>query len=101
MSVGALYASKRGSFMLQITDVFDLVDCLSQIPPVELQAVKLLNDLRLTTLGGWFPTVPPESVVNTTREIIDYTKLCAALLEKLTSLAPVILSTVEILEWPL
>ena len=87
--------------MLQITDVCDLLDCLSQISPVELQAVRLLNDLRLTAMGGWFPTVPPETVVNATREIIDYTKLCAALLEKLASLAPVTLSTVEILEWPL
>jgi len=87
--------------MLQVTDSIQLVDCLSQIPPVELQAVRLLNDLRLTATGGWFPTVPPETVVSATREIIDYTKSCAALLEKLTSLAPVTLSTVEILEWPL
>ena len=86
--------------MFTSLDVLDLVDCLSQIPPVELQAVKLLNDLRLTTLGGWFPTVPSDAVVSATREIIDYTKSCAALNEKLTSLAPVTLSTVEILEWP-
>jgi len=88
--------------MFTSLDVLELVDCLSQIPPVELQAVRLLNDLRLTaTGGGWFPTVPPETVVSATREIIDYTKSCAALLEKLTSLTPITLSTVEILEWPL
>ena len=87
--------------MFTSLNVLELVDCLSQIPPVELQAVKLLNDLRLNATGGWFPTVPPDAVVSATREIIDYTKSCAALLEKLTSLAPVTLSTVEILEWPL
>jgi hypothetical protein len=87
--------------MFTSLDSIQLMDCLSQIPPVELQAVKLLNDLRLTATSGWFPTVPPETVVSATREIIDYTKSCAVLLEKLTSLAPVTLSTVEILEWPL
>ena len=87
--------------MFTSLDSIQLVDCLSQIPPVELQAVTLLNDLRFTMTGGWFPTVLPEVAVSATREIIDYTKSCAALLEKLTSLAPVTLSTVEILEWPL
>ncbi len=87
--------------MFTSLDSIQLVDCLSQILPVELQAVRLLNDLRLTAMSGWFPTVPSEMVVSATREIIDYTKSCAALLDKLTSLAPVTLSTVEILEWPL
>ncbi len=76
-----------------------LVDCLSQVPPIELEAVRLLH--ALPAMGGWFPTVPPDCLVAATQELITYTKDCAALLDKLTYLPPIILSTVEIPEWPL
>ncbi len=75
--------------------------CLNHVPPVELLAVRLLNERRLTSAGGWFPAVPPECVADATQELIAYTKSCAALLDKLTSLSPVVLPTLEIPEWPL
>jgi len=77
------------------------VDCLSHVPPVELLAVRLLNERRLASAGGWFPAVPPECVTDATQELIAYTKSCAALLDKLIYLSPVVLPTLEIPEWPL
>lgn len=87
--------------MFTSLDVHGLVDCLSHVPPVELQAVRLLQDLPPTSAGGWFPTVPPECVVEATQELIIYTKSCAALADKLKYLAPIVLPTLEIPEWPL
>ena len=78
-----------------------LVDCLRQIPPVELQAMRLLRELPRSLAGGWFPAVPPHDVATATHELIEYTQSCAALIEKLKFLAPIILPTLEIPEWPL
>lgn len=87
--------------MFTSLDAQGLVNCLSQIPPVELQAVRLLHDARLTVSGGWFPTVPPDCIAQATQELITYTQACAALLDKLKYLAPIIIPTLEIPEWPL
>lgn len=87
--------------MFTSLDVQGLVDCLSQIPPVELEAVRLLRALPPHSAGGWFPVVPPDCVADAARELIAYTKACAALTEKLKYLSPVILPTLEIPEWPL
>jgi hypothetical protein len=78
-----------------------LVDCLSHLPPVELAALRLVRELPLTSAGVWFPAVPPDGVAEATRELIDYTKSCAALVDKLKYLAPITLPTLEIPEWPL
>lgn len=87
--------------MFTSLDADGLVDCLSHVPPVELLAVRLLNERRLTAASGWFPAAPPECVGKTTQELIAYTRACAALLDKLTALSPVVLPTLEISEWPL
>ena len=87
--------------MFTSLDVQGLVDCLSQIPPAELEAMRLLQAMPLHSAGGWFPVVPPECVADAARELIAYTKACAALTEKLKYLSPVILPTLEIPEWPL
>ena len=80
-----------------------LMDCLHQIPPLELKAMTLLREVRLTAnTGSLFPTVPVECVVAATQELVQYTTACAALQRKLAEqLAPVILPTLEIPEWPL
>ncbi len=88
--------------MFTSLDVQGLVNCLSQVPPVELQAVTLLRELRCTSAtGGWFPAVQPDCVVEATRQLIDYIKSCATLLDKLKYLAPITLPMLEIPEWPL
>jgi hypothetical protein len=76
------------------------MDCLSQVPPVELAAMRLIRTLPLNAAGGWFPTVPPDSVAEAARELIAYTKACAALTDQLKYLSPVPLTTLEIPEWP-
>lgn len=86
--------------MFTSLDPTGLVNCLSQIPPAPLQAMTLLQELQHTA-GGWFPAVPAAVVVDATRELIDYTQSCAALLDKLKFLTPITLLTLEIPEWPL
>jgi len=87
--------------MFTSLDARGLVDCLSQIPPIELQAVELLCSLPRNPTGGWFPIVPPECVAQATQQLIAYTRSCAALLDKLKYLPPTTLPTLEIPEWPL
>ena len=87
--------------MFTSLDAQGLVDCLSQIPPVELEAVRLIRTLPLTSTGGWFPAVTPDCVAEAACELIAYTKACAALTDKLQYLSPVILPTLDIPEWPL
>lgn len=78
------------------------VDCLRQIPPINLQAVSLLNEARQKALmGGEVLAVPPEHVATATVELIEYTTACAALLVKLKHLTPVILTTLECPTWQL
>ena len=88
--------------MVYVTDVQRFVDCLNQIPPVELQAVTLLREARqVAAMGGALPAVPPDTLAAATTELIAYTKACAALIGKLAYLSPVILSGVECPAWPL
>ena len=87
--------------MFTSLDAQGLVDCLSQIPPVELQAMRLLRELPRSSADGWFPAVPPNDVATATCELIEYIQLCAALVEKLKYLVPVTLPMLEIPEWPL
>ena len=87
--------------MFTSLDAQGLMDCLSQIPPVELQAMRLLRKLPRSSAGGWFPAVSPYDVATATCELIEYTQSCASLVEKLKFLTPIILPTLEIPEWPL
>ncbi len=83
-------------------DMNGFVDCLRQIPPINLQAMSLLNEARQNALmGGDALAVPPDRVATATVELIEYTTACAALLEKLKHLTPVILTTLECPAWQL
>ena len=83
-------------------DVKGLVDCLSQLSPVELQAVTLLREVRqMAAAGGALPAVPPDTLAAAASELIGYTKACAALIGKLAYLSPVILPELECPAWPL
>ncbi len=78
------------------------VDCLRQIPPVNLQAVSLLYEARQNVLtGGGSLAVPSDRVATATTELINYTMTCAALLNKLKYLTPIILTELECPAWPL
>jgi len=81
-------------------DLSELVDGLSQLPPVTLEALRLLDEQRLM-FGGWYPTVSLEVAVSATQELIAYLKDCAALADRLKALTPIILPTLEIPSWPL
>ena len=88
--------------MVYVEDVQRFIDCLSQIPPVELQAVTLLREARqMAAMGGTFPAVLPDTLAAATTELIAYTKACAALIGKLAYLSPVILPELECPAWPL
>lgn len=88
--------------MIYLTSIPTLADCLSQLPPVELQAVTLLRDARqMAETGDVLPTVPPDQIAAATTELIAYTKACAALLRNLAYLTPVILPNLECPSWPL
>ncbi len=84
--------------MFRSLDVQDLVDCLSQIPPVELEALRLMRALPVSPTGGWFPAVSPDGIADAARERIAYTKACAALADTPNALSPVILPTLDIPE---
>ncbi|MHB8629802.1 MAG: hypothetical protein ACYDBJ_25835 [Aggregatilineales bacterium] len=88
--------------MFTSLDVQGLVDCLSHIPPVKLQAVTLLREARqIAATGGALPAVSPDSIAAAATEVIAYTKACAALISKLAYLSPVILPGLECPAWPL
>lgn len=83
-------------------DLNGFVDCLYQIPPVNLQAVALLDEARQNILvGGGSLAVPSDRVATATTELIDYTTTCGMLLGKLKHLTPVILTKLECPAWPL
>jgi|GEM_PF-716114 len=80
----------------------ELVNYLEHVPPVELQAVALLQMMNGdTSAGGALPIVSQEMLTSATSELIAYTKSCAALASKLQYLTPIVLSTVECAAWPL
>jgi len=87
--------------MFRSLDVQDLVDCLRQIPPVELEALRLIRALPVSSTDGWFPAASPDGIAEAARELIAYTKACAVLADTLNALSPVILPALDILEWPL
>jgi len=69
-----------------------LVQSLEAIPPLELGAVSLLSTLRAET-GEWFPTNLSDEarsqVITATVELVGYTKRCAEMGRRLSTLQPV------------
>ncbi len=84
--------------MFAVFDVLALVDCLSQVPPVELKGLDLLRQVRPLT-GDWFPQVPAALVAEATVQLIDYTQTCAASIHKLQALPAVTLRALPIMEF--
>lgn len=83
-------------------DSSGLVNCLEHVPPVELQAVVLLQAIHGHELAdGTLPTVSQKTLTSATSELIAYTKSCAVLANKLQYLTPIVLSNVECVAWPL
>jgi hypothetical protein len=69
-----------------------LVESLEAIPPLELGAVSLLANLRAET-GEWFPTnltdEAKSQVITATVELVGYTKRCAEMGRRLSTLQPI------------
>ena len=70
----------------------DLIGCLESIEPVALLGLDLLRESRPAT-GAWFPQLPLDVLTEATKQIIAYTKDCAAAIRKLEILPPMILTT--------
>lgn len=78
-----------------------LVECLRQIPPVELKGLELLRRLRLQT-GEWFPTgASSGEVIEATTQLIAYTQACSTAANRLERLTPVLLTDISVVEFPL
>ena len=69
-----------------------LIQSLNAIQPLELEAVSLLSNLRAET-GEWFPTnLTNEAklqVITATVELVGYTKRCAEMGRRLSTLQPI------------
>ena len=69
-----------------------LIENLSACPPLELEAVSLLGELRSAT-GEWFPShlieADKQRVVAATVELVAYTERCASVARRLAHLPPV------------
>ena len=72
-----------------------LVQSLEAIPRLKLGAVSLLSNLRAET-GEWFPTnlndEAKSQVITATVELVGYTKRCAEMGRRLSTLQPIPLS---------
>jgi len=88
--------------MFTSLEAAEFVNCLERVPPVELQAVALLQVMHGDrSASGLLPIVSQDMLTSATSELIAYTKSCAALVSKLQYLTPIVLSTVECSAWPL
>jgi hypothetical protein len=76
----------------------DLVECLSNVPPVELKGLELLRQLRPFP-GMTPPQLPLEALIEATTELVDYTKHCAQIAARLRALSPILLNTVPCAEF--
>lgn len=80
-----------------------LTESLEAIPPLELEAVRLLSELR-PPAGEWFPTnFTPEAktqVIAATVELVAYTQRCAEMGRRLAHL-PAIPLTITLIEFAL
>src|SRR5258708_1061418 len=60
--------SKKGALMFHGTTSLDLVTCLGDLAPVQLDGLELLKQLRPMT-GAWFPQVSPEVLTTATTQL--------------------------------
>ena len=85
------------------TQITRLVTSLEAIPPLELEAVSLLSNLRVES-GEWLPTnltgENKSQVISATVELVGYTKRCAKMARRLSTLQPIPL-TMSLVEFAL
>ncbi len=73
-----------------------LRECLAATDPVDLLGMRLL---QMCPQPGLYPTdLPRETLKEAVSETVDYTGRCAAAARRLSHLAPIPLTTIEILE---
>ncbi len=82
-----------------------LRDCLVAAAPLDLLGMRLL---QACPQPGLYPLIsgtktrfPRETLKEAVSEIVDYTGRCAAVARRLSHLAPIPLTTIEILEFGL
>ena len=81
-----------------------LRDCLVAATPLDLLGMRLLQQCleQARPLTGLYPTdLPRETLKSAVSEIVDYTGRCTAVARRLSHLAPIPLTTIEILEYGL
>ena len=77
----------------------NLRDCLLSLPPVELLGMTLLQN---TDHAGFFPSdVPRKTLKAAVIEIIDYGERCQHTARRLSKLAPVPLTEIDLWEYAL
>ena len=77
----------------------NLRDCLLGLPPVELLGMKLLHD---TPHAGFFPSaVPRETLKAAVVEIVDYGERCQHAAHRLSKLAPIPVTGIDLWEYAL
>lgn len=76
-----------------------LQNLFAQLPSIDLKGMILLREVR-PPCGQFFPVgVPREVIVEAVTEITAYTGRCQYAMEQLSKLAPVPLTTINILEY--
>jgi hypothetical protein len=79
--------------------VESLRNCLVAALPLDLLGMRLL---QACPQPGLYPTdLPRETLKEAVSEIVDYTGRCAAVVRRLSNLAPIPLTTIPILEFGL
>ena len=76
-----------------------LRECLAVTKPVDLLGMRLLRTCPQP--GLYPPDLPRETLTEAVSEIVDYTGRCAAAARRLSHLAPIPLTTIQILEFGL
>ncbi len=76
-----------------------LRECLAATDPVDLLGMRLL---QMCPQPGLYPTdLPRETLKEAVSEIVDYTGRCAAAARRLSHLAPIPVTSIQILEFGL
>ena len=76
-----------------------LRDCLVAAAPLDLLGMRLL---QTCPQSGFYPTdLPRETLKEAVSEIVDYTGRCVSVAGRLRNLAPIPLTTIEILDYGL
>ena len=76
-----------------------LRDCLVTATPLDLMGMRLL---QTCPPSGLYPTdLPRETLKEAVSEIVDYTGRCVSVAGRLSNLAPIPLTTIELLDYGL